>query len=67
MIVAEDIAKQMLRRSGLAVPSGRIAHRPAEAAAIARELGGCAVVKAIIPAGGRGKAGESASANPSKK
>ena len=57
MIVAEDIAKQMLRRSGLAVPSGRIAHRPAEAAAIARELGGCAVVKAIIPAGGRGKAG----------
>ena len=56
MIVAEDIAKQMLRRSGLAVPV-RIAHTPAEAAAIARELGGCAVVKAIIPAGGRGKAG----------
>ncbi len=57
MIVAEDYAKQLLARYGLQTPSGRVAHTPDEAAAIAGELGGVAVVKALIPSGGRGKAG----------
>ncbi len=57
MIVPEDIAKRLLKGYGLAVPKGRRARTPDEAAQIASELGGSGVVKAIIPLGGRGKAG----------
>lgn len=57
MIVAENDAKRLLARYGLRTPSGRVACTPQEAAAIAEELGGAGVVKALIPAGGRGKAG----------
>lgn len=57
MIVPEDLAKRILQGYGLSVPKGRIAHTPEEAVAVANELGGSGVVKAIIPSGGRGKAG----------
>lgn len=42
---------------GIPVPKGRVAFTPAEARAIAEEIGGKAVVKAQVYAGGRGKAG----------
>lgn len=57
MIVSEDIAKRMLARYGLAIPAGRAAATLDQAVAVARELGGKGVVKALIPTGGRGKAG----------
>ena len=57
MIVSEDHAKKLVSRYGLQTPPGRVAQTPDEAAAIAHELGGVSVVKALIPAGGRGKAG----------
>jgi succinyl-CoA synthetase beta subunit len=56
MNIHEFQAKQILKRYGVAVPEGKVATTPDEAAAIARELGVC-VVKAQIHAGGRGKAG----------
>jgi len=58
MIVSEDLAKRLLAPYGLPVPPGQAADTPEAAAAIAQKLGGSAfVVKALIPAGGRGKAG----------
>ncbi|HYQ81815.1 MAG TPA: ADP-forming succinate--CoA ligase subunit beta, partial [Anaeromyxobacteraceae bacterium] len=50
--------KEILRRSGVAVPRGYLAVTPLEAEGAARQLGGgvCAV-KAQIHAGGRGKGG----------
>ena len=57
MIVSEDCAKRLLARYRLQMPGGRVAHTPNEAAVIAEELGGTGVVKALIPGGGRGKAG----------
>ncbi len=57
MIVSEDFAKKFVARYGLNIPPGRVAQTPDEAAAIASELGGASVVKALIPSGGRGKAG----------
>jgi len=48
-------ARDLLAASGVAVANGRVASTPAEARAIATELGGRAVVKAQIHAGGRGK------------
>jgi succinyl-CoA synthetase beta subunit len=57
MNIHEYQAKEVLRKHGVAVPSGRVAATPEEAEAIAKELGGMYVVKAQIHAGGRGKAG----------
>jgi succinyl-CoA synthetase beta subunit len=57
MIVAEDHAKRLLARYGLRTPPGRVACTPEEAVVIANELGGAGVVKALVPSGGRGKAG----------
>ena len=57
MKIHEFQAKQIFSRFGVAVPKGGVATSPEEAAGIARELGGRAVVKAQIHAGGRGKAG----------
>jgi succinyl-CoA synthetase beta subunit len=57
MNIHEYQAKELLKRFGIPVPRGKVAHSPEEAAAIARELGGLCVVKAQIHAGGRGKAG----------
>jgi succinyl-CoA synthetase beta subunit len=58
MIVSEDLAKSLLAGYGLPVPAGEAALTPEAATAIAGKLGGEAfVVKALIPIGGRGKAG----------
>jgi succinyl-CoA synthetase beta subunit len=57
MIVPEDYAKQLLARYGLATPSGGTARTPDEAVTVAETLGRTGVVKALIPSGGRGKAG----------
>jgi len=50
-------AKRLLADAGLSVPRGGLAGDADEAAARAREIGGAVVVKAQVPAGGRGKAG----------
>jgi succinyl-CoA synthetase beta subunit len=55
--IHEFQAKEILRKYGVPVLPGGIARTPAEAAEIARELGGTVVVKAQIHAGGRGKGG----------
>ncbi len=58
MNVHEYQAKELLKTYGVTVPEGGVAVTPAEAANVARELGGPVwVVKAQIHAGGRGKAG----------
>ncbi len=57
MKIHEYQAKEILRRHGVATPRGRVTESASEAAEIARELGGRAVVKAQIHAGGRGKGG----------
>ncbi len=57
MKVHEYQAKSILARYGVAIPQGEVADTPAEARDIARSLGGRAVVKAQIHAGGRGKGG----------
>jgi succinyl-CoA synthetase beta subunit len=57
MKIHEYQAKSILAEFGVPVPRGRVAGTPAEARAIALELGGTVVVKAQIHAGGRGKGG----------
>jgi len=57
MKVHEYQAKEILSRFGVRVPRGRVAVTPAEAGAVAADLGGKVVVKAQVHAGGRGKAG----------
>jgi succinyl-CoA synthetase beta subunit len=52
----EQAAKPLLAAAGIAVPEGRLAATPDEAAEAARDLGPV-VVKAQAPAGKRGKAG----------
>jgi len=55
--IHEYQAKAILARHGVPVPRGDVAYTAAEAADIARRLGGKVVVKAQIHAGGRGKGG----------
>src|SRR5436853_1353579 len=56
MKIHEYQAKELFRKSGVAVLKGKVAAAPEEAAADFTELGGpIAVVKAQIHAGGRGK------------
>ncbi|MCL6442045.1 MAG: ADP-forming succinate--CoA ligase subunit beta [Alicyclobacillus sp.] len=57
MNIHEYQAKAVLAEYGVAVPKGKVAFTVEEAVAAAEELGGKAVVKAQIHAGGRGKAG----------
>src|SRR5207244_147905 len=57
MKVHEYQAKSILARYGVAIPRGEVADSPAGAREIARKLGGRAVIKAQIHAGGRGKGG----------
>ena len=57
MKVHEYQAKKILAEFGVPVPKGGVASTPQEAAGIAGDLGGNAVVKAQVSAGGRGKAG----------
>jgi succinyl-CoA synthetase beta subunit len=53
----EHQAKHLFAAHGVPVPAGRVARTPAEARAIAADLGGKVVVKAQVKTGGRGKAG----------
>ncbi len=57
MKIHEYQAKDIFAKYGILVPKGRVARSPDEASEIAAELGGRAVVKAQVHAGGRGKAG----------
>ncbi|MCL6548566.1 MAG: ADP-forming succinate--CoA ligase subunit beta [Alicyclobacillus sp.] len=57
MNIHEYQAKAVLAGYGVAVPKGKVAFTVEEAVRAAEELGGQAVVKAQIHAGGRGKAG----------
>ena len=56
MKLLEYQAKEVLASLGIAIPPGRVAHTPDEAAAACAALGPVAV-KAQVPVGGRGKAG----------
>jgi succinyl-CoA synthetase beta subunit len=56
MKLLEYQAKEVLSSLGIAIPPGRVARTPDEAAAACAELGPIAV-KAQVPVGGRGKAG----------
>jgi succinyl-CoA synthetase beta subunit len=55
--IHEYQAKALLAQYGIPVPKGNVACTAAEAQQIATEIGGKAVVKAQVYAGGRGKAG----------
>ncbi len=57
MKVHEYQAKSLLAKYGVPVPRGEVTDSPDEAREIAKRLGGRAVVKAQIHAGGRGKGG----------
>jgi succinyl-CoA synthetase beta subunit len=56
MKLLEYQAKEVLASFGIAIPPGKVARTPEEAAAACREIGPVAV-KAQVPVGGRGKAG----------
>ncbi len=56
MKVHEHQAKDILKRFGVAVPAGKVAHTAEDAVHAAMDLGGAVwVVKAQIHAGGRGQ------------
>lgn len=55
--VFEDRAKALLGDAGVRVPKGRSVTTPEEAAEAARGVAGPVMVKALVPAGKRGKAG----------
>ena len=57
MKMQEFQAKELLRKYGVPTPSGIVCTTPEEVSAAAVALGGGAVVKAQVLAGGRGKAG----------
>ena len=57
MKLHEYQAKALLAGFGVPVPEGSVASNGAEAAEATRKLGGKAVIKAQVHAGGRGKAG----------
>jgi succinyl-CoA synthetase beta subunit len=58
MKIHEYQGKELLKKFGVAVPRGIVAHTPEEAESAAKELGtDIVVVKAQIHAGGRGKGG----------
>ncbi|MEO7020011.1 MAG: ADP-forming succinate--CoA ligase subunit beta [Ktedonobacteraceae bacterium] len=57
MKIHEYQAKDILARYGIPVGPGKVATTPAEAEAIAHELGCPVVIKAQVYVGGRGKAG----------
>jgi succinyl-CoA synthetase beta subunit len=57
MKLLEHQAKVHLAGCGVRIPRGRVARTPDEARRAAEEIGGPVMIKAQIPAGGRGKAG----------
>jgi succinyl-CoA synthetase beta subunit len=56
MKLLEYQAKEVLASFGIAIPQGKVAKTPEEAAEACREIGPVAI-KAQVPVGGRGKAG----------
>jgi succinyl-CoA synthetase beta subunit len=50
-------AKEYFRRFNIPVPEGKVISRPGEVTQVVEELKGPVVIKAQVPAGGRGKAG----------
>ena len=57
MQLLEHQGKALLRKYGIPVPEGRLAHDAEEAGQIASSMGAMVAVKAQVLAGGRGKAG----------
>ncbi|MFG2951575.1 ADP-forming succinate--CoA ligase subunit beta [Streptomyces adustus] len=57
MDLYEHQARRLFEEHGIPVPRAEVTDSPKEARAIARRLGGRAVVKAQVRTGGRGKAG----------
>jgi len=57
MKIHEYQAKEIFKEFGIKTPRGRVATTPAEAEAVATEVGGPVAVKAQVHVGGRGKAG----------
>ena len=57
MKIHEYQAKEIFARYGVPIPAGEVAETPAQARAIAQELGKRVVVKSQVLVGGRGKAG----------
>lgn len=57
MKLHEYQSKRLFAEFGVPIPKGDIATTPAEAKAVAKELGGRVVVKSQVLVGGRGKAG----------
>ena len=57
MKLHEYQAKEIFARYGIEIPRGILANTPEEAGSATRELGGQAVVKAQVHAGGRGQGG----------
>jgi succinyl-CoA synthetase beta subunit len=57
MDLYEHMGKDLFRAYGVPTPRGRIARSPREAAEAADAVGGTAVVKVQVQAGGRGKGG----------
>ena len=57
MKLHEYQSKRLFAEHGVPIPSGDVAETPAEARAVAKELGGTVVVKSQVLVGGRGKAG----------
>ncbi|PKB78143.1 MAG: succinate--CoA ligase subunit beta [SAR202 cluster bacterium Io17-Chloro-G9] len=57
MKIHEHQAKDLFTRFGIPVPNGEVATTTAEAAEAVRNLGGRAMIKAQVHAGGRGKGG----------
>ncbi len=57
MMLEEGVGKQILASAGVCVPASVVVSTPEEAAEAAVSVGLPAMVKAQVPAGGRGKAG----------
>ncbi len=57
MKLHEHQAKEILSRYGIVIPRGVLVSTPQQAGKATEELGGAAVIKAQVHAGGRGKAG----------
>ena len=57
MKIHEYQAKELFAKYGIPVPNGQAASDPDQAAQVAAQIGGRAVIKAQVHAGGRGRAG----------
>ena len=64
MKLFEYEAKKILGEHGVAIPNGRTAGTPDEAAAIAHEIGKPVAIKSQVLVSGRGKAGGILFASP---